>query len=363
MTSATEPRTGSAGEAADGAVPVTLRTFDGQRLEFPCAPGQSVLEAAAEWGAALPAACRQGTCGSCRATVVSGAYDLGAHSTQALPPGERANGGVLLCRTFPREALAAELPYDDSRIVYGSIPVREGTLTALEHVARGTVRLELVLEPDEEEGGGFQFDAGQFVEVEVPGSGGARRVYSLANTGNWDGVLELYVKLLPDGLFSSYLRERARVGDRLTVHGPQGAFGLRETGLRPRWFVAGGTGLAPLLSMARQMAEWQEPQRARFYFGVNEEDDVFGEAPLQEIAAGLPGFTHEICVRRPGTRWQGAIGTPAERLGDALRTLDGTESPDIYVCGPPPLIEAVTNVATTQGISQDRVFRELFLPT
>ncbi|MHB9864213.1 FAD-binding oxidoreductase [Streptomyces sp. YIM S03343] len=218
---------------------VTLATADGQRLEFGCEDGQNVLEAAAEWGAALPAACRQGTCGSCRATVAEGAYDLGACGADALPTAEREAGGVLLCRTYPRGELAAALPYDDSRILYGGIPVRKGTVTALETVARDTVRLELTLTEDDEQGAGFQFDAGQFVEVQVPG-GEERRAYSLANTGNWDGRVELFVRLRPGGLFSGYLAERARIGDSLTVQGPQGAFGLRETGLRPRWFVAGG---------------------------------------------------------------------------------------------------------------------------
>ncbi|GAQ51801.1 FAD-binding oxidoreductase [Streptomyces acidiscabies] len=205
---------------------VTLTTSDGECLEFACAPGQSVLEAAAEWGAVLPSACRSGTCGSCRATVTDGACDLGMYSADALPSGERDAGGVLLCRTYPSGPLTADLPYDNSRILYGAIPVRQGTVCALETVARDTVRLELLLEEDEERGAGFQFHAGQFVEVQVPGRV-ERRAYSLANTGNREGRVELFVRLRPGGLFSSYLREEAQVGDRLTVHGPQGAFGLR----------------------------------------------------------------------------------------------------------------------------------------
>ncbi|MFI2435878.1 2Fe-2S iron-sulfur cluster-binding protein [Streptomyces sp. NPDC018693] len=340
--------------------PVTLSTSDGKRLEFGCAPGQSVLEAAAEAGAALPAACRQGTCGSCRATVTEGTYDLGPHSEQALPAEEREAGGVLLCRTRPREPLTAGLPYADSRILYGGIPVRAGTLTVLETVARDTVRLELMLAEDEEQGAGFQFDAGQFVELQVPG-GAERRAYSLANTGNWEGRVELFVRLRPGGLFSSYLRDRARVGDRIAVHGPQGAFALRETGPRPRWFVAGGTGLAPLLSMARQMAEWRDPQPVRFFLGGNEEGDVFGEAELRAVTAELTDGAYEICVWRPGASWSGVAGTPADRVAEALRT--AVELPDVYVCGPPPLVDAVTAAALAAGVPQERVVRERFLPT
>lgn len=357
MTSATEPRT--LGEAARNHQ-VALSTVDGQRLEFECGPDQSILEAAAAAGATLPASCRQGTCGSCHAAVTSGEYELGAYSPQALPEEQRKRGDVLLCRTYPRGPVAAALPYEGSRILYGGIPQRDGVITALETVARETVRLELRLEPGDDSGLDCQFDAGQFMELQVPGQE-ARRAYSLANTGNWEGRLEFFIRLRPGGLFSSYLGDRARPGDRLTVHGPQGAFGLHETGLRPRWFVAGGTGLAPLLAMVRQMAEWQDPQSARLFFGVNEEEDVFGVPELQAVAAELPGFDFEVCVWRPGTSWSGRPGTAADAVAASLRT--APVKPDIYVCGPPPLIDSVAAAAAAGGVEPEHVFYERFLPS
>ncbi|ACY96005.1 MULTISPECIES: 2Fe-2S iron-sulfur cluster-binding protein [Thermomonospora] len=340
--------------------PVTLVTSDGERLEFGCAPGRSVLEAAAEAGAALPASCKQGTCGSCHASVAEGDYELGAHSPAALPPERRAAGEVLLCRTFPRGPLSVTLPYDGSRILRGGIPRRQAVIVALETVACETVRLELRAEPTEDGGTDCQFDPGQFVELQVPGHD-AKRAYSLANTGNWEGRMEFYIRLRPGGLFSTYLRERARPGQTLTAFGPQGAFGLRETGLRPRWFVAGGTGLAPLLSMVRHMAEWQEPQPARLLLGVNTEEEVFGTAELDAVAAELPGFSHRVCVWRPGPSWQGPVGTPADLLAADLA--EAPAAPDIYVCGPPPMVDAVVQVAARAGVPAEHVFYERFLPT
>jgi ferredoxin-NADP reductase/ferredoxin len=351
MTSALEP------SATEQTHPVVLSTTDAGRLEFRCAPGQSVLAAAAEAGATLPASCRQGTCGSCHATVTAGDYELGTHSPEALPPGEREQGGVLLCRTFPCGPLTAELPYEQSRILYGEIPVREATVTALERVGRDTVRLELVLD----DGPDCQFDPGQFMELQLPGQDD-KRAYSLANTGNWEGRMEFFVRLREGGLFSSYLAERARPGDTLTVHGPQGAFGLHETGLRPRWLVAGGTGLAPLLAMARRMAEWQDPQPLRLFLGVNEPQDVFGVAELAAVAAELPGFRYDVCVWKPDASWAGPTGTPADLLAEALARLDGS-TPDIYVCGPPPLVDSVQRAAEAGGVPADQVHRERFLAT
>ncbi|MEV5411378.1 2Fe-2S iron-sulfur cluster binding domain-containing protein [Thermopolyspora sp. NPDC052614] len=338
---------------------VTLTTSDGERLEIACAPGQNVLEAAREAGAALPSSCRSGTCGSCHASVLDGGYELESYAAAALPEERRVRGEVLLCRTVPCGPLSVALPYESSRILYGGIPVREGVITALEEVARETVRLELRLEEDGEAGLDCQFEPGQFVELEVPGEE-VKRAYSLANTGNWEGLLEFYIRLRPDGAFSGYLRERAQAGARLIVHGPQGAFGLRETGLRPRWFVAGGTGLAPLLSMVRHMAEWQEPHPARLFLGVNEEPDVFGLAELDAVADELPGFEYEVCVWRPGESWSGRSGTPADAVAAALSELG--DIPDIYICGPPPMVDAVTR-AVAGIVPEEHVFHERFLAT
>ncbi|HEX5595838.1 MAG TPA: 2Fe-2S iron-sulfur cluster binding domain-containing protein [Micromonosporaceae bacterium] len=338
--------------------PVTLVAADGQRVAFECGPDQSVLEAAAAAGATLPASCRQGTCGSCHAAVLDGGYELGACSPLALPPNQRRPGDVLLCRTFPQSPLSVALPYASSRILYGGIPVRDAVITAMETVARDTVRLELSLNSDGATGLDCQFDPGQFMELQLPGQD-VKRAYSLANTGNWDGRLEFYIRLRPDGLFSTYLREQARPGQPITVHGPQGAFGLHETGLRPRWFVAGGTGLTPLLSMLRHMAEWQEPQPARLFFGVNEEEDVFGVAELDAVAAELPDFTYEICVWRPGPSWPGQPTNPAEAVAAELSATP--VKPDIYLCGPPPLVDAVAGVATAAGVPAEQIFHERFL--
>jgi ferredoxin-NADP reductase len=233
-------------------------------------------------------------------------------------------------------------------------------VTALETVARETVRLELRLEPDGESGLDCQFDSGQFMELQVPGTQ-ERRAYSPANTGNWEGTVEFLIRLRSGGLFSTYLGERARPGDRITVYGPQGAFGLHETGLRPRWFVAGGTGLAPLLSMVRRMAEWQDPQPARLFLGVNEEEDVFGIPELEAVAAELPGFSYEVCVWKPGESWALEPATPADLVTAHLA--GEPVKPDLYVCGPPPMVDAVGQAARAGGIPPEQVFHERFLPT
>ncbi|NML15980.1 2Fe-2S iron-sulfur cluster-binding protein [Azohydromonas caseinilytica] len=333
---------------------VELRTLDGQSLTLDSPPWQTVLEAAeaARWR--LPSQCRQGGCGACRAQVLSGEYSLGPHNPAALPADPP--GSVLLCRTTACSDLSIALPYERARIAGGPMPRREAELIELERDGASTVRLALRLLPDADGVAVAEFEPGQFVELEVPGHE-LRRAYSMANTGNWDGHLEFLIRLQPRGRFSAWLREEAAPGQRLVVHGPQGAFGLRENGLRPRWFVAGGTGLAPLLSMLRRMAEFQEPQPTRLFLGVTREADLFAGAALAE----LPGLQLTVCVWRPEGDWRGEAGTPAEALRRALAACAPQAWPDLYLCGPAALVEAAEAAARDAGVPATQVYSERFV--
>lgn len=336
---------------------IELTTRDGQTLRFDCSSGQTLLEAAAEAQLLLPSQCRQGSCGACHANATRGDYLLGEHSPHALPAGE---GSLLMCRTWPRSDLAVALPFDADRIARSAIPRREATIAALEPLSEDTVRLELHLQPDDSGASVAEFEPGQFMELELPETG-LRRAYSLANTGNWEGRLEFLVRLQPGGRFSGWLREQAQPGQTLVVHGPQGAFGLRENGLRARWFVAGGTGLAPLLSMLRRMAEFQEPHPVRLYFGVNRREELFGRAQLDALRAELPALQVTECVRQPDAAWSGFAGTPVDALA---RDLDGLASfPDLYLCGPPGLIDAAQALAQDKGVPAAQIFSERFVAT
>lgn len=337
---------------------ITLKTKDGEQLHITCEPDRDVVSAAKQAGSLLPSMCLEGTCGACQARVVHGEYELDSHSPGVLGEAEKTEGAVLLCRTRPKGPLDIELPYDASRILSGELPQRDAEVAEIETIAEATVRLVLKLGPDSQGGLGAQFEPGQFVQVELPGEA-HRRAYSIANVANWDGIIELMIKCQPGGWFSTYLQDRAKVGDRLVVHGPQGAFGLHETGLRPRWFVAGGTGLAPLLSMLRRMAEWQEPHEARLYVGVNTPPEVFALRELEALRAELPSFRYEIRVWRADSSWKGEVGTPIDAL---RRDLEETSArPDIYVCGPPKLIDATFEAAAAHGLDERSVFAERFL--
>lgn len=336
---------------------IELTTRDGEQLGFPCPPGQNLIAAAEAASITLPAQCRQGGCGACHASVTAGDYQLDTHNPDALPAQDGRS--ILMCRTTPHSDLHVALPYDHAKIQFHAVSRRSADIVALETVADNTVRLELRLDPDADGSCAAEFEPGQFMELELPDST-QRRAYSLANTSNWEGRLEFLIRLQPGGLFSTFLRERARTGMKLRLRGPLGAFGIEEGSLRARWFVAGGTGLAPMLSMLRRMAEFQEIQDARLFFGVNREVELFAREELARLQAELPQLRVDLCVWQPQAGWQGFAGTPADALRQALA--ESTVAPDIYLCGPPRLLDAAQAVALDAGVPACQIFSERFLP-
>ncbi len=335
---------------------IEITTRDGQQFDFACAAGQDLLSAAAEAAITLPSQCRRGSCGACHATVSDGDYALGTHNPDALPAGEP--GAILLCCTTPRGDLRVAAPYDRTKVLLQPVPVRSARIAALEPIADDTLRVELRIDPDDALGTAVEFEAGQFAELEVPGSG-VRRPFSLANTSNWDGRLEFVIRLRPQGQFSAWLRERAQLHDPLLVHGPMGGFGLIAESLRPRWFVAGGTGLAPVLAMLRRMAEYGEINDARLFFGVNHEHDLFLLDELERLRAQLPQLQVELYVWHPGDAWSGFRGTPVDAFSAALAQAGGVQ-PDVYVCGPPALVNGAYAAAVAARVPPAQFVSERF---
>lgn len=348
---------------------ITMMTTDSVVKEITTDGSSTILDAAAEQNVVLPSLCGQGACGTCLATITSGEYEQGPISPDAMGP-MAGEGAVLLCRTSAKSDCTIDLPYDNNRIIDAAPAERQARITSLERVADGVVHIRAELVADDVHGSAAEFDAGQFMQVDVPGTT-AKRAYSMANVSNWDGQLEFYVHLIEGGKFSTWLDQQAKADDVITLRGPQGAFGLHENGLRPRWFVGGGTGLAQLLAMLRRMAEWGDPQPARLFVGVTTPEQLFGTSEIAEIADQLLDFSVTTCIWKPeggvlpehlaaGSPGLGevVVGVPAEALSAALEGLSADEAPDVYVCGPPKMVASIEQVLAENGVDPSHVLVE-----
>jgi ferredoxin-NADP reductase/ferredoxin len=338
---------------------INLVTRDGASIAFDAEPAETLLDAAARENIFLPAVCREGGCGSCRVSCETGETKLDTYSDSALTDADRAAGDILLCRTHALSDIHLHAPFDRAAIGSTPIPERRAQIVELTPAGSGAMRLVLQLDDDPALGRAAEFIPGQFMELSIPGTS-VTRAYSLANSPNWDGTLEFLVRLQPNGLFSAYLKEDARIGEPLVVRGPQGSFTADEASLAPRWLVAGGTGVAPMLSILRQMAEFGDGRECRLFFGVNTEAELFALDAIEELKNALPQLVTTICVWKPSRHWGGFAGTPADALAQPLA--NSATPPDIYVCGPPALIEAIEIIAIASGIAHDRIFNEQFSP-
>jgi len=156
-----------------------------------------------------------------------------------------------------------------------------------------------------------------------------------------------------------YLLRRAHPDDRLRLQGPFGRFFLRGE-QRPMLMIAGGTGLAPMLSILRHLAAGGEkPPRMLLVYGANRPSDLFGLGELAQLQEMLGCLEAVVCVATRECGWTGPIGL----VGDVAAAQDiEFGSVDVYLCGSPPMIEHAQTLLITRGARRERIFAERFVP-
>ncbi|MBT9523301.1 MAG: 2Fe-2S iron-sulfur cluster binding domain-containing protein, partial [Dechloromonas sp.] len=218
----------------------------GQTIEVE--DGQTILDAALRAGIYLPHACCHGLCATCKVQVLDGEIDHGEASTFALMDFEREEGKTLACccRLESDTVIEAEIEEDpDSR----NLPVQDYTgevvrIEALTPTIRG-IWLKLDRPMD--------FQAGQYINLEVPAIDGQSRAFSLANSPQSGDIVELNVRIVPGGQVTTWLHENLEVGEKLKLSGPYGRFFVKKSANLPLIFMAGGSGLSSPKSMIEDL--------------------------------------------------------------------------------------------------------------
>jgi propane monooxygenase reductase component len=333
--------------------------FEPVGIEIDVEEGQTILRAAAEQGVQLMHGCKEGQCGACKSFVLEGEdIELDKYSTFALPDYEKEEGSTLLCRAHAYEDLVIELLNYDEEIIRSGLPLRKGIVEVLANDAVTHDMRHLVVqlvEPEE-----IKFFPGQYFDFTVPGTEESRS-FSMANPPNRDGRYEFVIKIYPGGVFSEFLSQRVRVGDRLEVEGPFGTFTLRESRTSDLIFVGGGAGIAPVLGLLRSMAERGVERKATFYYGARAVRDLCFEKELAGLAGRLPGFRYIPALSEPdGNGWDGHTGFITEIVRQNESTLEGM---DAYVCGPPPMVDAAIVTLTSLGVREQDIFYDKFTTT
>ncbi|MEJ0072119.1 MAG: FAD-binding oxidoreductase [Pseudomonadota bacterium] len=283
-----------------------------------------------------------------RAGAVAYSDDLALALTDA----EQAAGAALCCVAAPRSDLAVELPYTRAAL----LPVKTAYLavSAVEALCASVVALKGKLMRNAT----LAFYAGQYVNLTVPGST-HQRAYSMANPPESSDGLEFLVRLIDGGAMSEFLRAAPPPGTVIALKGPYGVFYRRES-LAPLLMVAGGTGLAPMLAMLRQIAiRGTTRQRITLCFGVTGPGDLFGLDELARLADLLPGLERRVTLLQPDEAWSGARGL----VTDLIEPADIVAAPDAYLCGPAADDRGGAGPAARARQPPARIHAEEFVPS
>jgi len=331
--------------------------FEPVGIEIEVDEEQTVLRAAFEQGIMLMHGCKEGQCASCKSFLLEGEdVEHDRYSTFALPDFERDEGYTLLCRAHVYEDVTIELLNYDEEMIRSGLPIQEftGEVIANDPVTHDMRHLVVRITQDVP----VKFFPGQYVDIEVPGSGQTRS-FSMANpSARESGQLEFIIKIYPDGLFSHFLATELKVGDQLAMSGPYGVFTLRDAPEAPLVFVGGGAGMAPILCLLRSMAERGISRPATYYYGARRQADLCFENELRELERVLPGFRYVPALSDES--WDGENGLITDVMARLAGNLRGAHG---YVCGPPPMVEAAVPLLTRLGVPEKHVYFDKFTTT
>lgn len=336
---------------------VTLVFEDGRTTQFQADENDTIYLAALKNRIRIETDCLEGACATCKGLCTSGEYRMDEYSHDALSAEEAARREVLTCQMHALSDCVIEYPYE-AMIALKAPPVtRTGRVVEVETVAENVVRL--AVEPEDGEAGPLSFMAGQYVHLGIPGTE-AQRSYSFANPPRVTDRLEFYIKVLEAGAMSEYVAGRAKPGDTMPITGPFGRFYLRPP-VRPILMIAGGTGLAPMLSMLDHMLDADlTGQSVHLLYGANAPAELFSLDTLAAYAERGISLTTELCTVDGAADWDGPTGHVTSLLRPEL--VNGGDC-DAYLCGPPPMIDAGTEWLRAAGLDAARIHSEKFLPS
>jgi benzoate/toluate 1,2-dioxygenase reductase subunit len=325
---------------------IALQFEDGVTRIIPCEATELVADAAYRQKINIPLDCRDGACGTCKCHCESGEYELGEYIEDALAEDEAAKGYVLTCQMRPKSDCVIRVPASAAscKTEVGSHGAKLAKIT---RDSATTVTFSLQAERP------LSFLPGQYVKLQVPGSKETRS-YSFSSAPN-ETELSFLIRDVPNGLMSTYMRSKANTGDFMMFAGPYGSFYLRPT-IRPILMLAGGTGLAPFLSMLLWIKDHPTDQPITLAYGVNGNDDLVALGALAELKSVMSNFEYfTVVVDRES-------GHP--RLGYVTDHLSpgqlNSGDVDVYVCGPPPMVDGVRKWMAGVGVTPKNFLFEKF---
>jgi p-cymene monooxygenase electron transfer component len=338
------------GGSAEARPVVEIRP-QGIRIELE--PGETILQAALAQGVAYPHNCTVGTCGSCKTHLSEGTVKALSDFGYTLTKEELAAGYILACQAVPRQAmtvveiadLGADLPAPESFT---------GRVVSTEALTHDIVKM--VVEADR----AVKYVAGQYATFHMESMPRGRN-YSFADAPQRSGskTLTFFVRKVPGGRFTEALFAAKLAGRTLRVDAPHGNFRLRP-GDAQMICIAGGSGLAPLLSVLEDMRKRRVRRPCTLLFGARTQRDLYALGQIANLASSWLEpftFTPVLSHEAPDSAWTGARGWVTDFIARHGANVTQAEA---YMCGPPPMIDAGISKLVELGMPLDRIHFDRF---
>lgn len=362
-------------------------------------PGSTLLSTLGENGVFLPSACGGGgSCGMCRCQVLDGGGEILPTEVNFFTRKQQAAKWRLACQVKVKENMKIHV----EEAVLG---VKKWECEVVSNHNVATFIKEFVVKLPE--GENLNFRSGGYIQIDVPKYDELKfsdfdveqqyredwdcmnmwelvtknpeptfRAYSMANhpaegniimlniriaTPPWDRATGTFSKLNP-GICSSYIYSM-KPGDKITISGPYGEFFVKDTP-NEKMFIGGGAGMAPMRShIFDQFLTKKTSVPVTFWYGARSKREIFYEDQFHAIESDFPNFKFNIALSepKPEDNWTGYKGFIHQViLENYLSNHESPEDIEYYLCGPPMMTDAVTQMLDNLGVPAENIMYDNF---
>jgi toluene monooxygenase electron transfer component len=323
---------------------------------FECDNDDVLLRSALRHHIAFPYECNVGACGNCKFELIEGEVDTRWPEAPGWTAKDRERRRHLGCQSVPRADCTIKMRQSPHYAPIHQPKRVTGTLISRRPVTHDIGEFRFELSDD------MRFEPGQYALLTLPGVTG-QRAYSMSNIvqGAHARVLDFQVRRVPNGRGSNALFDTLATGEAIGIDGPYGMAYLRREVKRDILCLAGGSGLAPMISIARGVAADPDMRgvKLHFLYGGRTPRDVCGRDMLEALEHFGEHLHFDAAVSDAGgEQWGGHTGFVHElaesMFGDGLRDME------IYFAGPPAMGQAIQKMLLARGVSFGQVHFDQF---
>lgn len=332
--------------------------------EFQVEEGETLLEGALRSGLNMNYHCNSGSCGECRARILSGEPGQRLHHDYVLGETDKRDGVVLMCRTHAVTDLEIE-----AGEAHGVEDIPEQSLETVVTRLERPVEDVMILHLRTPRSSTLRFLAGQYATLQLEGL--APRSKSIASCPCNGMVLQFHVRRVEGDPFSDHVFNRLRTRQKVQVLGPYGDFILDEESRRPIIFIAFETGFAPIKSLIEHAIALEQGQSMRLYWIARDEkghylgnqcrawQDALDEFSFHPLVSRIVEPWVEEVLEEFGAERKGLDPVAAGMLQAAARVvaeLPGLEGHDVYVNGAEAILTPVRTLLLDHGLPASQLF-------